>query len=781
MSIDELKKEMEQTLNKVKIHNLINFDDNPQENVKVSIIIPIYNNEIYLNQCVESAINQTLEEIEIICVNDGSTDNSLDILKDYAKKDKRVKIIDKDNSGYGHVMNLGMDMAIGEYIGILESDDYILPEMYETLYNAAKEYELDFVKSDFYRFYGEEESLVTDLNKIARADDNYNTIITPREFQESFKFIMNTWNGIYSADFLRNNMIRHNETPGASFQDNGFWFKANIYAEKTMYLPEAFYMNRRDNPNSSVYNPEKVYCANDEYKMIYEYLENNGLKEEFMEVYNYKKYHTYMFTLDRIAPKFRREYIHSISKEFKESEDKNELYSRYLSPSEWNNILWIIRDPDEFYYEMNKKNIKVSVILPVYNVGNYLDECLTSLINQTLKEIEIICINDGSTDNSLDIIKKFQNIDQRVKLVDQENKGAGYARNVGIDISQGEYLSFLDADDYFDKDMLKHAYNNAIRTSSDICIYEAWLYENSTGEKTRCTYGVRKNLLPKKEVFNRRDINSNIFTSIMGWAWDKLYKKSFVLNNNLQFQEQRTTNDMYFVFASLLKAGKISILNERLYYQRRNVPTSLSNSRELSWECFYNALVKVKKELIDMNIYEEYEQDFINYALHSCLWNFNSLREPTANKLFKRLRTKWFHDFEITKHDEEYFSNKHEYNQYLEIMSIPLYDKDAYNSYKLNYWKNKYNNDVNNSFMSTEVQIDEKETLTVAQMKEKLIWNRQQKALFERRYNNKEKEFNKLVKDGEHERQILNEIRNSKSYKLARAMSYIPRKIRGHN
>lgn len=779
MNIDELKKEMEQTANKVKIHNLINFNNNPQENVKVSIIIPVYNNEIYLNQCIESAINQTLEEIEIICVNDGSTDNSLEIMKEYAKKDKRVKIIDKDNSGYGHVMNLGMDLAIGEYIGILESDDYILPEMYETLYNTAKKYELDFVKSDFYRFYGENETLVTDLNKIGRVDENYDKIISPREHQECFRFIMNTWNAIYSSEFLRKNIIRHNETPGASFQDNGFWFKANVYAEKTMYLHDAFYMNRRDNPNSSVYNPEKVYCANEEYKMIYEYLEKEGLKEEFLDVYNMKKFHTYMFTLNRIAPKFRREYIHSISKEFKEFKDKNELHSKYLSPNEWNTILWIIRNPDEYYYEINKKNIKVSVILPVYNVGNYLDECLNSLINQSLRDIEIICINDGSTDNSLDIIKKYQNIDQRVKLIDQENHGAGYARNVGIEISQGEFLSFLDADDYFDRDMLKLAYNKAIQTSADICIYEAWLYENSTGEKTRCTYGVRKNILPKKEVFNRRDVNSNIFTSIMGWAWDKLYRKSFVLNNNLQFQEQRTTNDMYFVFASLLKAGRITILDNRLYYQRRNVPTSLSNSRELSWECFYNALIKVKNELITMGIYEEYKQDFVNYALHSCLWNFNSLSEPTANKLFKKLRTEWFDNLEITQQDEDYFTNKHEYNQFLEIMNIPSHDKDQYNSYKLNYWKNKYNNDVNNSFMSTQIVIDEKETLTVAQLKEKLIWNRQQKALFERRYNQKEKEVEEIFKEAEHDKRILNEIRNSKSYKLSRVISYIPRKIRG--
>ncbi len=727
----EYIKEKKKTLDKVKIFDELNFKNNTN-NVKVSIIVPVCNVSQYLRQCLNSIINQTLEDIEIICVNDGSTDNSLNILKEYIKIDDRIKIIDKENAGYGHTMNIGIDYACGEYIGIVESDDYVLQNMFEVLYQTAKEYDLDFVKSDFYRFYGEEDNLIKEYNKIAFIDENYNKIINTKENHDVFKFIMNTWSGIYKADFLRKHCIRHNETPGASFQDNGFWFKSNMFAEKTMYIPQAFYMNRRDNPNSSVYNPEKVYCANTEYKLIYEYLEEKKLKNNFLDVFNLKRYHNYKFTLKRISPEFVKDYLKTISIEFFESYEKGELFSKYFSVNEINEIRWIMRDPIEYYYEIFKKETKVSVILPVYNVEKYLEKCLDSLLNQTLQEIEIICINDGSKDNSLEILKKYQYKDQRIKIINQENHGAGFARNRGIEIAEGEYLSFLDADDFFDKDMLKLAYYKAKHTNADICIYKAYLYDNLTDNYEINTWSIKENKLPKKTVFNRNDINSNIFKNIMGWAWDKLYKKSFVLNNKLQFQDQRTTNDMYFVFASILNATRIVILNKPLYYQRRNVPTSLSNSREISWDCFYYALKKVQKEIKDLKLSEKYNQYFINYALHSCLWNLNSLREPVAKKLFEKLRKEWFKSLGINEQDENYFDNKIEYNQYKEIMAIPLDDDSAYTSYQINYWKKR--NYPTDMIGNIDITLSNNETLTVNEIIEKLIWNRGERHKYKRKY-----------------------------------------------
>jgi hypothetical protein len=212
----------------------------------------------------------------------------------------------------------------------------------------------------------------------------------------------------------------------------------------------------------------------------------------------------------------------------------------------------------------------------------------------------------------------------------------------------------------------------------------------------------------------------------MGWPWDKLFKRVFIETNNLKFQEQRTTNDMYFVYISLIKASRITILEEPLIYQRRNIPTSLSSTRELSWDCFYHALMKVKDELINMNIYEEYKQDFVNYALVSCLWNFNSLKEPSARSLFERLRSEWFSSLDILGHDESYFENKYDYKQLCDIMELPENDYNAYTDYQINLWKTKGDYNYKNNILNIPIDINEHEQLTVNEIISKLEWYRKE-------------------------------------------------------
>ena len=238
---------------------------------KVSIIIPTYNVEDYLRECMDSVTRQTLKDIEIICINDGSTDGSLEILKEYADKDPRIVLVDKENEGYGVGMNIGLDKASGEYIGIVEPDDFVPLNMYEDLYNTAKENDLDFVKADFYRFTRNCENGNMELiyNHLDSTGENYNQVINPFEKPYITKFIMNTWSGIYRREYIEKYHIRHNTTPGASFQDNGFFWQTFMYARRCMFLDRPYYMNRRDNPNSSVNSREKVYCMNIEYDFIF--------------------------------------------------------------------------------------------------------------------------------------------------------------------------------------------------------------------------------------------------------------------------------------------------------------------------------------------------------------------------------------------------------------------------------------------------------------------------------------------------------------------------------
>lgn len=238
-----LKEMMKETYEKVQIHQMINFDIIAEKDVKVSIIIPVYNAEQNLRECLDSAVNQTLQEIEIICVNDGSTDGSLEILKEYAEHDSRVKVIDKENAGYGHTMNLGMDMACGEYIGIIESDDYVKIKMFETLYNIAALGNIDIVKADYYRFSAHGDHLRLFYHMLTDNDDLYNKIITDIDNFDTFIFT-DMWCGIYKRSFLNINMIRHKATSEVSNQNNDFRPLTTVDAKSIYCLDKPLYMKR---------------------------------------------------------------------------------------------------------------------------------------------------------------------------------------------------------------------------------------------------------------------------------------------------------------------------------------------------------------------------------------------------------------------------------------------------------------------------------------------------------------------------------------------------------
>ena len=319
--------------------------------VKVSIIIPVYNVERYLEECMESVLRQTLKSIEVICVNDGSTDGSLQMLEAYKEKDSRVVLVSQKNGGYGLAMNRGLERATGEYIGIVEPDDYVPLGMYEDLYQKAAEEKLDFVKADFYRFKRDKNwSMELYYNHLSPDSRDYNKVFDPSRTPYALRFIMNTWSGIYRREFIERCHIRHNETPGASFQDNGFFFQTFVYARRAMILDKPYYMNRRDNPDSSINNREKVYCINEEFDYIRELLlRDYEVWERFKTMYWFKKYHNYMGTLRRIKAEYKRDYLKRFSEELRRAEALGELDKALFSKASWRNIQSIIESPEEYY------------------------------------------------------------------------------------------------------------------------------------------------------------------------------------------------------------------------------------------------------------------------------------------------------------------------------------------------------------------------------------------------------------------------------------------------
>lgn len=318
---------------------------------KVSIIVPAYNVEPYLVECMESITRQTLQDIEIICINDGSTDGTLKILKSYAEKDPRIVLIDKENGGYGIGMNIGLSVATGEYIGIVEPDDFVPVNMFGDLYEIAKANDLDFVKADFYRFErASNGDMFLTYNHLDRKNQYYNQVFDPSHTPEAIRFIMNTWSGIYRKAFLDEYHIRHNETPGASFQDNGFWFQTFAFAKRGMVIDKPYYMNRRDNPNSSVKNVQKIYCINAEYDHIRDVLmQYPETWERFKTYYTLKRFHNSVATLRRISNEFKKDYVERFSKEMKRAMQLGEMDEELFTAAERDNLHLLINQPMVYY------------------------------------------------------------------------------------------------------------------------------------------------------------------------------------------------------------------------------------------------------------------------------------------------------------------------------------------------------------------------------------------------------------------------------------------------
>lgn len=232
----------------------------------ISVVIPTYNAAKFLREALDSLLAQTFTNWEAVCVNDGSTDNSLEILQEYAARDGRFRILDGPNGGYGKAMNRGMDAAAGKYMAILEPDDFLPMHAYEALHAAAEGHNLDVARGAACHFWQQEGERVYKYEGDHFADHE---VFCPLDHPRFLRFAPNTWTGLYRMEFLRANGIRHNETPGASYQDNGFFCLTTLCAKRMMLVADVVYMYRIDNPASSIHNTVgKPYAAMEEFRFI---------------------------------------------------------------------------------------------------------------------------------------------------------------------------------------------------------------------------------------------------------------------------------------------------------------------------------------------------------------------------------------------------------------------------------------------------------------------------------------------------------------------------------
>ncbi len=444
----------------------------------VSVIFPVCNVERYLRQSMDSILSQTLTDFELICVNDGSTDCSRMILEEYAQKDARITVLDQENHGLGAARNRGLAAARGEYVIFLDSDDFFAPELLELTVRAAREQNADIVLFGGVRYDDKMQkvtktrdflrrNLLPRKSVFSRADvpDTLFTIVTPA-----------VWCKLYAHRFLLETGLQFQTLPNA--EDVYFTYSSMALAERITAVDADLIFYRVNRPHSLEQDKHtSPLCILEALNALYQELRQRDLFELLQTGFRHFEFSTILYNLESIRfDEARLEILEALDhepycqlplQEMPGIDDNNAMVQRLslrLSAARnWyhqsERISLLPQQDDGEQYRLTPltegENIQVSVIIPVYNTAPWLDEALGTIANQTLRDIEIICIDDGSTDGSLEILKRWAAGDRRFVLFSCPNAGLSCARNLGIAQARGEFLYFMDSDDVLEQEALE--------------------------------------------------------------------------------------------------------------------------------------------------------------------------------------------------------------------------------------------------------------------------------------------------------------------------------------
>lgn len=348
---------------------------------------------------------------------------------------------------------------------------------------------------------------------------------------------------------------------------------------------------------------------------------------------------------------------------------------------------------------------KISVVIAVFNKSKYIRECMESIVRQTFHDIEIICVDDGSTDGSVDILREYKQLDDRITIIQQQNQGAGAARNRGMRAASGEYIIFWDADDYFREDALEKMYARAKETDADvvICDNDIWDGENS---RILASQGkLEKELIPQDEVFSGEDIPDRLFLISPGWAWNKLCRMELVRENDIAFQEDIVTSeDNTYSLVVLAVAKKITAVREKLIRYRRYTKESLEDRLDQYWKSRFASYEALLNKLYSLGIAEIYRRSLDNFIAENIIntldGDFSSFKAYA--EFFKRVKEDIIPRYRLDQHENAYFLRSYVYERikkiqeeqpekYLLDSSVQMqrnYEELSNNTFNLNNYNN---------------------------------------------------------------------------------------------
>ena len=526
---------------------------------QVSIIVPVYNVEPYLRQCLDSVLGQTFKNFEVLLVNDGSSDSSGDICREYVEKDSRFHYFEKENGGLSDARNYGIERAQGEYLTFIDSDDFVNEKHLENLFLASRLTNADITIGGFSRFengtfwlyqdYFSSDSLVSFTS--AQAIQHLDSM-----FDVPFLNFSTAWGKLFKRELFSELRFPY----GKYAEDQFIIWKLYLKARSIYTFNVDSYVYRiNKNGLSSVFSLKHL-----------DYIE--ALEERIKSTKDLEgidinlSFNMYRYVLQRILGQLEE---HDYIDEAKEVREKLELAEQGQYPFLTDEVKEI---------EVENGGELISIVVPIYNVEKYLRMCLDSIEQQTYSNIEVLLINDGSPDSSGEICQEYVARDSRFHYFEKENGGLSDARNYGIERSNGMYLTFVDSDDWLSLTYVEDLYQAAIRNDADTVVSHYTIYNESDRnyyvhiwddyyEKT-CTGEELVLELPSLEL------NGYIYIT----SWGILFKKE--LFNNIRFPKGKVIEDSRTNYKLFFRSNKVAYLHKEIYYHREGIESIGSGVNE---------------------------------------------------------------------------------------------------------------------------------------------------------------------------------------------------------
>ena len=744
--------------------------------VKVSVVIPVYNVEDYLVECLDSIINQTLKDIEIICVNDGSTDKSLDILNEYAAKDSRMSVYSQENGGHAVATNRGMKLAKGKYLYLMDSDDILKVETaLEDTYRIAEEKELDFVIFQSINYYMDKNEFIKKENYSmnALADFVGDRVFDWKEIKDYiFTITVTPWSKLYNREFIEKCGAKFPE--GLVFEDNVFFWEVLFSAKRISFYREHLFVRRWHSSSFTVSGGPQFKNSIDVLRLVWDVFKRFNVFDEFEEILYHKRIDLGYMRFRLIRDEFKEDYLSELKVSFNEiKNEKNfdkvfkELSLRdqtiFYSVLESENAQELIEKMD--FFDSGKKlkkpqdPVKVSIMMPVYNLENYIEGAVDSILKQSLENIELVCVNDGSTDGSYEVLKTLEKKYDFIRVFTQDNQGAGPALNRCIGEAKGEYIAFLDADDmYVDPNALEKMYEAGSKNNADMVAanlqrtnLKGDMMGNFNYEQDNYYYCSEEGFISPKEYG-------------IPWAFYKnIYKRSFLNENNIRFPPFKRGVDPVFLAKALVKVSKIYTVPLDLYGYNWSIGGGFNNklfdydfkkNHLIAFKCVFDIFDdagfnevshKFKKELItyltnfgnenDMELYnlvhevygedelyfEDYNNEFMSYKINLLLNNINDENsfkyakktlmntEVWKNDLISKRIVREVFVVLCSQSFEEYRINLYEFKiNNKTTMNLNLINKDLNSNMSKLRKNNKELNDEINSLKKTNTKLNDK-------------------------------------------------------------------------